>query len=600
MKIGRRKIEKGYLVGIGILSLFLLVGYYSYALFTINREETRTISIKTGTLVSTLTSTDEAFTANKVTVKSNETKTLTITLENKNGRDAKFNFYYEVVSEGVTVGYLAETKDIPPGEEGIVIKNGESKSYSVEIKNTTGGSIAVTFGSDAGLFDKDLSFPSNAHVLEEKKREIAKDESGANVPELGSMLVPVVYNVTSTNWEVADVETAKKWYDYDAQKWANAVVVTPETYNSTYKNARAGTEVNMDDILQMYVWIPRYSYAIKKDKEAGSSDYYGEGGTSRELPGAITIQFIDTGTKNDGDEKYEELPTNNDWYTPSAFTLGEQNLSGIWVGKFKAGYKGAGSKSSAERNTADPTKVVIKPNVYTWRNIKVNTIFNVARGIVESTDTFGLSSQEYDSHAMKNSEWGAAAYLSQSKYGKYGNADYQDLDKEIYVNNYVDCVTGRSHGKPDTNTTDGESSTQYNDINNQDNATGPGPGASTTGNIYGIYDMSMSGDYYEFVMGNINGLTSSSGFTGNKGTWYTGTDNKYFDFYNSTDMKTEEFKSHAMGGITAGWYGDARPTLTTSNPWIMRDDIFGYVSHTGSISRKYSFRVVLTLNETEK
>ena len=48
-------------------------------------------------------------------------------------------------------------------------------------------------------------------------------------------------------------------------------------------------------------------------------------------------------------------------------------------------------------------------------------------------NVFGIKSSITDTHMMKNSEWGAVAYLSQSKYGKYGNLDYEGREKEVYM-----------------------------------------------------------------------------------------------------------------------------------------------------------------------
>lgn len=53
---------------------------------------------------------------------------------------------------------------------------------------------------------------------------------------------------------------------------------------------------------------------------------------------------------------------------------------------------------------------------------------------------------------IKNSEWGAVAYLSQSKYGKYGNNDYDGVEKEIFINNSQAHYTGRSGGNISGNT----------------------------------------------------------------------------------------------------------------------------------------------------
>ena len=97
---------------------------------------------------------------------------------------------------------------------------------------------------------------------------------------------------------------------------------------------------------------------------------------------------------------------------------------------------------------------------------------------------------------MKNSEWGAVAYLSQSKYGKYGNGNYMGANKEVYINNYWNnstTMTGCSSGSTNAN----YSSTCAYTFEKENNGTG----ASTTGMIYGVYDM--SGGAFEYVMGKV-------------------------------------------------------------------------------------------------
>lgn len=57
--------------------------------------------------------------------------------------------------------------------------------------------------------------------------------------------------------------------------------------------------------------------------------------------------------------------------------------------------------------------------------------------------TYGFANNEsYDIHMSKNSEWGAVAYLSQSRYGKYGNSNYEGENKEVAINNCIEYITG--------------------------------------------------------------------------------------------------------------------------------------------------------------
>ena len=426
----------------------------------------------------------------------------------------------------------------------------------------------------------------------------AKDGSGANPPELGDRLIPVVYDEETTSWEVADTNTKGAWYNYNDQRWANAVLVDPTKYTEISQQA-AGTDISMDEIIQMYVWIPRYSYTIQGTYGKGSS-------TTRTTPGEIDVKFVSKGTKDSGTAKYTSGdPT--EWYTPDAFTLGGRNLSGIWVGKFESGYKGADTTTAAQKNVSEPQNVIIKPDVYSWRSITVSNIYSTAKRIAGDI-SFGLSESIYDSHAMKNDEWGAVAYLTQSKYGKYGNEDYEGANKEVYINNFYNTSsdgykTGCSGEAPGVATS--KTCTPYNNLESAGDGKGQkGPGASTTGNIYGVYDM--AGGAWEYVMGNYSHTVGSSGFTGVWDTQYK----DYINFYTTSTASTAcsgtVCKSHALSE-TAGWYGDYSGMVTSSNPWFVRGGgysvtasagVFYYGINTGGTNGGISFRVVLTLNKT--
>ena len=85
---------------------------------------------------------------------------------------------------------------------------------------------------------------------------------------------------------------------------------------------------------------------------------------------------------------------------------------------------------------------------------------------------------------MKNSEWGASAYLAQSSYGK---------NAEVWINNSSSCITG-SAGNSASAGTDAGTTNDY--TNSQ------GVQASTTGNVTGIYDM--SGGAWEYTAAYVN------------------------------------------------------------------------------------------------
>ena len=434
-------------------------------------------------------------------------------------------------------------------------------------------------------------------------------------------LTPVIYD--GTNWVVAD--PYNKWYDYDNQEWANAVIL------KTSKNI--GDTVNIDgfdsDIYAIYVWIPRYEYKMSDAASTSVTE--------------ININFIS-----------KETTTPTDGYAiNSGFTFGSTNLSGIWVGKFETSHVTLSSSTTNNNlgctnescTNADDLRIV--PNVQSLRYNNVSNFFFASRSMGRNGNPFGIDSTITDSHMMKNSEWGIVAYLSLSKYGKYGNSNYTGANKEVYINNSSGLYTGRSGGAPsgstpinETYTT--ESSTDqyntygfytyddyllnYNTNTKESKVTSKGTGASTTGNIYGVYDM--SGEAYEYVMGvfaNSNGelwsgqsATYNSGFTGKLGTSgndYTGIsfpNTKYYDVYKASSGTTMTSSLACNGGICYGhavspevpsWYSDYSNFVSASSPWFIRGGLYSTgagagvayrISNSGNVHSLISFRLVLS------
>src|SRR5690606_19467069 len=96
---------------------------------------------------------------------------------------------------------------------------------------------------------------------------------------------------------------------------------------------------------------------------------------------------------------------------------------------------------------------------------------------------------EVNTHMMKNTEWGAVAYLSKSIYG---------ANDEIWINNSSTYTTGCAGNSVSAN--------YYNGCQNAYN-TPNGQKASTTHNIYGVYDM--SGGALEYVAAYVDSGHSS-------------------------------------------------------------------------------------------
>ena len=428
-------------------------------------------------------------------------------------------------------------------------------------------------------------------VFSGKLRVEVSQEKGPNAPELDGGMIAVKYE--NNNWIKTD--SGHGWYDYDNGEWANAVTVSSTT-RDTYLSADVGTVISMDDIETMWVWIPRYSYSI--GSEDGTNYYRKQGDyldstPTQVLPGEIDVKFVSTNIKDRGTAKYvvSEGIRSNSWYTPDAFTFGDEELSGIWVGKFET----SSSNASLEYGGGNTTELdpMIKPNITSWRMINVSNAFNVSLKMNDNGNRYGFSSN-VDTHMMKNSEWGAVAYLSQSKYGKLGNTDFTGSNKEVYQNKSNEYITGCSYGTPSNGNTDYGCQYQYNvEIN--------GTGASTTGNIYAVYDM--SGGAWEYVMGNYNDIVANSGFS-NPLTL----DSKYYNKYTSDNASTACNGSECIGhGLseTAGWYNDANTMVSEEYPWLLRggglndttnSGVF-YFSGTFTLGGSYgsvSFRLVMS------
>ena len=360
-------------------------------------------------------------------------------------------------------------------------------------------------------------------------------------------LTPVAYK--EDKWVVvSSMNKNNEWYDYDNQKWANAVTLLPGVKKEIGDEVAVdGTEASM-----MLVYIPRFEYKIEEP--------YGKDGISTYLPGEIEVNFVPKTKKG-----YDEV---SGYRVHPAFTFGDQDVSGFWVGKFEL--SSVSSNTSENNNlgcnqdgcTSDISKLRILPNVASLRYNNVSNFFYALRRI-EKTNSFGL--KKMDTHMIKNSEWGAVAYLSQSKYGKYGNKNYTGANKEIYQNKSSSFITGNSNGTPSQN----ETNTQCSYDNTTNNC---GVGASTTGNIYGIYDM--SGGSYDYAMGVYGNDSTSINILLFDGYHM---ESKYYNIY-TNDIAT----TACNGGICYGdalsetnkWYYDYNGMVKSTHPCIVRGGSF--------------------------
>ncbi len=205
---------------------------------------------------------------------------------------------------------------------------------------------------------------------------------------------------------------------------------------------------------------------------------------------------------------------------------------------------------------------MIKPNVTSWRSIDLSNVFNISLKMNDEGNRYGFSS-DVDTHVMKNSEWAVVSYLSQSKYGKLGNNNFTGTEKKVYKNKSDRYITGCSYGSPNDDGTDYGCKYQYDTNIN-------GTGASTTGNIYGVYDM--NGGSWEAVMANYNDTLTGSSFNAMP-------DSKYYDKYTFPNVSfacnMKECLSHGLSE-TKKWYNTVFSVVEQSFPWGLRSGPFNY------------------------
>ena len=300
-----------------------------------------------------------------------------------------------------------------------------------------------------------------------------------NSPQLMDGMTGVYWDEKGQEVTVT-ADNQDNWYDYENQKWANA-----KTKDGSY-----------------WVWIPRYAYKI-------------ESGCYTSTAGTITVKFLQE--KSNKDFNNTEIKTTyptvsngamQDYVVHPSFTNGtsnhfmngewNDNVTGYWVAKYAAGYQASTTDASDATKVVNGNDTIVysnknyttsngyksnalsqdlstlpkmsypvfKPLTYAYNCISTGDSYTLSKEISTAGDFYGLNSSKTDSHQMKNSEWGAVAYLTQSSCGRNGteisinSKNLNNLDSK-----YIYAVTGYS----------GE--------------TANGVDASTTGNMSGIFDL---------------------------------------------------------------------------------------------------------------
>lgn len=359
-----------------------------------------------------------------------------------------------------------------------------------------------------------------------------------NSPKLSAGMEPIKFTGAGNNYvdltpdEILNANN--EWYDYrnsstTKNKWANARLADGS----------------------MLVWIPRYTYKILNNENTSTT-------------GDIDIKFSN-GTTDETSNSYRVHPAFywGGWNIPISAPMTKQpggvELTGIWVGKFEASPR-EGTAGNPDEDDVTTKHVKIIPNAKSWGCISISNSYTVCKNMQDTADytTYGISNDRnvVDAHMMKNSEWGAAAYLSKYALGTTG----------IAINSNIGLMTA--------NTDLSANKTQ-----------------STTGTEYGLYDM--SGGVWEYVASYVDNGNSYLNTYGN--SLYTEAQGKYKDIFPkaSTESQANNYTaasqaygyglyetSSSYNGSTS-WFGDKSDFPWSSSPFFLRSGGCNFGSEAG-------------------
>ena len=367
-----------------------------------------------------------------------------------------------------------------------------------------------------------------------------------NSPQLLEGMTPIYWDENGNEQVLnkSNQNDLDKWYDYYANKWANA-----KTKDGSY-----------------WVWIPRYEYKIENPGTAEASEIY--------------IKFIKT-SQTTPDADYD--------YIHPAFTNGKENdfkngewdeeIPGFWVSKYLAGFQASTIDSNDILTNGDDTVIysnynytsfypsfttnalgqnlteanyatqkisypVFKPLTYAYNVIGIGDCYTISQNIAKANQFYGLNPLTTDSHLSKNSEYGAIVYLAHSAFG---------------VNNVI--ITENTKNINDT-------TKHIYGVTGYAGATPLGVSASSTNNITGVFDLNGCANEHTaaYIANGESALKEGKSFTEfNEQTGaYRKESTKYATVYKigNIDTSEENYKIY-KNVLTTEKYGDA--ILETSN-----------------------------------
>ena len=300
----------------------------------------------------------------------------------------------------------------------------------------------------------------------------------------------------------------------------------PMTTDNYYKSSPLGTTIKDSDINEFYVWIPRFKYRlwnVTGEPNISSYDAYTKGidisfEKNKESGGSI---YCKDNICYSDEERTISLTQNDNgkYYTPSSFTNNEE-LLGFWVGKYEVSN---GCKDNCLTNSSDLT---ILPNQESWRNNNLSNYYEAIKGKGNSY------------HIIKNSEWGTISYLSHSKYGICSNMKCTEITSN---NTYISGKEGKD---------------------------------STTGNIYGVFDM--AGSASEFVMANYTS-TNSLALNNSNFKYNVTIPSTDYDLYSGTNFILGDATKEILltQSSTGSWDNNYSIFIDKVNNWFIRGGMAG-------------------------
>ena len=453
------------------------------------------------------------------------------------------------VNEDEKDGYIVTiTENDPKGRNYFVDKNGNVTEYEKkEIAEPTPGD-AEKFIMKYGVIEVEF--------LEGKKYNTTNIP---NPPIVKNELEAIKYDESGNPQVINDVENTE-WYRYQPQNEVTENGGTSEWANAFIRDIDNNVE-------GYYVWIPRYAYRIIYFDSEDSENAY-RAGTLAENDALKNNQIVGysdaRGIVDKEGRQVKEIAQQtaisvNDKYfkTHPAF---EENveyggsgskIEGIWVAKYEA--------SVSDKESTIPKSI---PNVEACVGKKIDDYYNYAKNYRE----------ELKSHLIKNSEWGATLYLADSKYGRNGT--------KIKVND-------AENGNWEYITGNGDIVGSY--LN------------STTGNIYGIYDL--AGGAAERVAAYYNKSTHSNLTNGKSFASRNGQSDSYSTAYETETLETGYKYGDALFE-TFNWNDDEYMGLSSFYPFFMRgadhshrtdSGVFCIQHEQGVVDYGAGFRVCLIL-----